>query len=137
MNPLSARIGASLLWLTVCLGNTALPAAETTYWSSRDGLYRITYESELTPIVINRIHRWTLRLEDANGNPVTGADIRVSGGMPIHDHGLPTQPRVTEDLGTGEYRLEGVRFHMAGSWRIELRIAAAPGSDVAVIPVEL
>jgi len=36
--------------------------------------------------------------------------------MPAHGHGLPTQPRVSADLGGGEYQLSGLKFNMAGEW---------------------
>ncbi len=121
----------------VCLLSCAAGWAASAYFESRDGLYRVSYASTLVPIAINRIHRWTLRLENADGKPVTGARFVVSGGMPIHDHGLPTEPRVTRELGDGNYLLEGMRFHMAGQWEIEVRIEADAGSDTAVIALEL
>lgn len=105
--------------------------------TSLDGRYRLSYASELEPLAINRMHRWTLRLESADGEPVEGATFAISGGMPRHDHGLPTQPVVTKDLGGGLYLLEGMRFHMAGAWEIVVRIDAAAGSDTATIPAEL
>ena len=106
-------------------------------WISRDGLYSLSFTSELTPIVINRIHRWTLHLEAADGEPVEGAEIAVEGGMPEHDHGLPTSPRVTRELGDGDYLLEGVRFHMNGDWEITVSIDAVQGSDTVVIRLDL
>ncbi len=105
--------------------------------ASRDGRYLLSYASELQPLVINRIHRWTLRLELADGSPVEGATFEVAGGMPRHDHGLPTQPVVTRELGAGLYVLEGMRFHMAGTWEIVIRIEAAGGSDTATLSADL
>ena len=113
----------------------AQPAASS--WVSQDGLYRLSYVSALSPIVINRIHRWTLRVQTIDGEPVVGARFRIRGGMPAHDHGLPTQPRVTKELGPGEYLLEGMRFHMTGEWEIEIRIESEVGNDTATIPLEL
>ena len=57
--------------------------------------------------------------------------------MPAHNHGLPTQPRVKADLGAGHYRVEGMRFHMAGHWEIRVTIAAAGREDTVVIPLDL
>ena len=48
--------------------------------------------SETEPPPIHEIHRWRIHVEDAEGRPVEGAWIRVGGGMPEHQHGLPTQP---------------------------------------------
>ena len=111
--------------------------AETTHWPSRDGLYRISYSSELDPIAINQLHSWTLLLETAAGEPVEEASLEVGGGMPEHDHGLPTSARVTSALGDGRYLLEGMRFHMNGYWQLTITIDAAPGRDTVVIRLDL
>ena len=82
-------------------------AAET--WTSQRGIFSVSYESALDPIEINRIHSWVLSVS-RDGEPVEGAVLVVDGGMPEHDHGLPTAPRITADLGDGRYRLEGYAF---------------------------
>lgn len=86
---------------------------------------------------INQIQSWVLHIEDQDGAEIEGAKISVSGGMPEHDHGLPTQPRVTKDLGDGNYRLEGLRFHMRGHWELTLTISNAGKESVVVIPLRL
>jgi hypothetical protein len=57
--------------------------------------------------------------------------------MPVHNHGLPTQPRVTTELGDGDYRLEGMRFHMQGPWEITLTITVGGSTDTVVIALTL
>ena len=42
--------------------------------------------------------------------------------MPEHDHGLPTQPQVTEEVEPGSYLIEGIRFHMPGKWQMQFSI---------------
>ncbi len=79
---------------------------------------------------LNALHAWGLRLERADGRPVAAAIIRVEGGMPEHDHGLPTDPQATASGGAGEYRIEGVRFHMPGLWRLVFDIQAEGERDV-------
>lgn len=106
-------------------------------WLSRSGHFSVSYESDLQPIVINRMHRWVLSVADKNGEPVTGATLIVTGGMPAHNHGLPTAPRVTGEVAPGRYRLEGLRFHMRGEWQIEISIEARKLRDVAVIPLTI
>jgi hypothetical protein len=105
-------------------------------WVSESGGYRLQYRS-LEPIAINRIHAWVLHLETSAGEPVHGAEIRVSGGMPAHDHGLPTAPRVTRELGGGDYLLDGLRFHMNGEWQITVDVQASGGHDTVVIALQL
>lgn len=102
-----------------------------------EGGLRVSYSTPAGPPEINRIHSWILHLESAAGVPVENATIEVSGGMPEHDHGLPTQPKVTEELGNGDYRLDGMRFHMRGYWEITLTVGTAEGSSVIVIPLQL
>lgn len=101
------------------------------------GLYRVELRGLPDPLPLNRMHEWVVHVETGDGVPVTGAAIAMSGGMPIHDHGLPTAPRVTEELGGGDYLLEGVRFQMGGHWVVELAIEAAPGTDSVAFDLHL
>ena len=112
-------------------------SADSRVWISQSGLFHATYKSKLQPIAINLIHNWVLHVETADGQPVTNAVITVSGGMPAHDHGLPTLPRVTQSLGNAEYLIEGLRFHMNGYWEISITISAGGDRDTIIIPLEL
>jgi hypothetical protein len=105
-------------------------------WVSSRGVYTVSFESSLEPIEINRIHAWILHIT-SDGEPVTGASLAVSGGMPAHDHGMPTRPRVTAELGNGHYRLEGMRFHMGGDWEVSIEIKANGKSDTVVVTLAL
>lgn len=127
-----------LLFLSVvaaCIGVASAAAADG--WVSSRGLYRIAVNPSLDPIPINRIHRWMLEVETAAGAPAQGAKISVTGGMPEHDHGLPTAPRVTREPSEGRYQLEGVRFHMNGYWEMTITISGPAGRDTVVIPVQV
>lgn len=104
-------------------------------WLTRSGYYRISYVSRLEPIPINKIHSWVLHVVTPEGEPVEGAQISVTGGMPAHDHGLPTDPKMTRALGDGEYLLEGMRFHMQGEWELLVTIEADGRRDSVVIPL--
>jgi hypothetical protein len=97
-----------------------------------------TVEIEVTePPVLNVMQSWIIVLLDAQGAPVEHADIVVTGGMPAHGHGLPTAPEVTEDLGGGRYRLDGVKFNMMGHWVVDLDITSAIGHDTARLELDL
>ena len=106
-------------------------------WSSERGMYVISFTSSLDPIPINKMHEWILRLEDANGDPVDGAQLAIAGGMPEHNHGLPTSPRVTENTGGGDYRLQGIRFHMKGNWQVIISIYEGRTVDRVIIDLKL
>ena len=128
------RIAGLIILLSVTL---AQAVADETAWTSKRGLFVVSYVSDLEPLAINQLHGWTLQLDSKDGEPVTAAVITVDGGMPEHDHGLPTQPRVTQEIGEGAYRLDGLRFHMRGEWEVTLRIEANGVTDAVTIKVSL
>jgi len=86
---------------------------------------------------INKIQQWVLHLETRDGKAIEHADIRIRGGMPEHNHGFPTAPKVTEYLGQGDYLIEGMKFHMAGKWQIEFIVAANNQQDTLVLNFQL
>ena len=104
---------------------------------SRSGEFRVRYAGDLQPPAINRIHGGVLHLETRTEEAVADAQITIAGGMPEHDHGLPTQPRVTGYLGDGNYRVEGLRYHMHGAWELVITIDAQGKRDTVVIPLQL
>jgi hypothetical protein len=103
----------------------------STVRASEQAAYRVSYRSDPAPIPINKIHNWTLHVETADGRPVTDAQVKVDGDMPQHGHGLPTRPRVTRNLGNGDYQVEGVKFQMGGWWVMQFTVASGDRSDVA------
>ena len=105
--------------------------------TTENNLFTVSAVSRLDPVVINETHVWTLHVETEDGSPITDAEITVNGGMPEHDHGFPTAPRVTENLGEGNYLLEGVRFSMAGEWVMTLEISSGGQSDSVTFEFEL
>ena len=99
--------------------------------------YVVTYTTPDGEPRINRMHRWILHIEREDGSALEGAIVDVEGGMPEHDHGLPTKPRVTQELGGGDYRLDGMRFHMSGHWEIVVSITTEAGTSIVKIPLQL
>ena len=96
---------------------------------SDQGTFEVSYDSDLDPVAINKLHRWTLRVTTADGQPVEDAQLTVTGGMPQHNHGMPTTPQVTGHLGNGEYQVEGMKFQMPGWWTVTVKIAADGQQD--------
>lgn len=119
--------------------NTEVPADLDTSLSrpTEQGVYQVTISSELDPLSLNEIHNWTIHVATPDGTAVTNAEITVDGGMPVHQHGFPTAPQVTENLGNGDYKLEGVKFSMAGWWEMRLDIAADGQSDSVTFNIVL
>ncbi|TIW19825.1 MAG: auxin-binding protein [Mesorhizobium sp.] len=101
------------------------------------GLFVASFEPERGVIRQGELQSWLLTLKTAAGAPVEGAAITVSGGMPQHNHGLPTSPQATDYLGEGRYRIDGVKFTMSGWWQLRFAISAAAGSDSLVFNIAL
>jgi hypothetical protein len=80
------------------------------------------------PVPVAQLHTWKVRLFDSTRRPVVGAQIKVTGDMPAHGHGLPTAP-IAVGRGRGLYELQGMKFQMPGRWYVQLNIRAAGRSD--------
>ena len=104
---------------------------------SEHGLFVGSWTSVPATPPINVFHEWVLHIDTAGGVPVEGALLTVDGDMPAHGHGMPTMPRVTADLGGGDYRVEGMSFQMGGYWVIDIAVTAAGQSDVIHFGLEL
>lgn len=135
MRSLIATVAALLL----TSAPTALARDDETAqsWLTRSGYYRVSYTAKLEPLVINKIHDWIFHIETPEGLPVNDATISVTGGMPRHNHGLPTAPRMTRSLGGGDYVLEGMRFHMNGYWELTVTVDASDRRDTVIISLTI
>lgn len=124
--------------MTLCLSSVAVAdGGAGNAWISNAGHFHVRVTQRPEPVPINRMHEWILEIRTADGMPVDDADVDVGGGMPQHNHGLPTMPRISERLGDGRYRLAGLRFHMSGYWEIRLTIRNAQHRDSVTIPLTL
>jgi hypothetical protein len=128
---------APFLLVAFAAGVAAQEDETTQSWLTRSGYYRVSYTSSLMPLTINRMHDWVFHIENAEGAPVDNATISVTGGMPKHNHGLPTDPKMTKALGNGNYVLEGMRFHMRGDWELTVTVDADGRRDTVVIPLTI
>jgi len=104
---------------------------------SENGLFSVSYTASTGEVPVNQIHQWTLHVETADGDIVENAAITVDGDMPQHGHGLPTQPRVTQYLGNGDYLIEGLKFQMGGWWVMDFTISAGGQTDVVHFNMQL
>jgi hypothetical protein len=132
-------IGSLVILVAIGLGYAAFSMIKMSYVPpdldyaltrlSDKGDYRATYSSSETPVPVNELHTWILHIETADGKPVDHATISIFGDMPQHGHGMPTQPQITEQLGNGDYLVEGMKFQMGGWWKIDFTIEANGQSD--------
>ena len=130
----------SLMALLLGLSLPTLHASEARradLQSTTDSGISVEIYSQLSPLEINRIHSWKLVIHDAAGNLLSGAELTLTGGMPDHDHGIPTLPQFTERADAGVYSLQGIRFHMPGKWQIVLSITNAGETERVLIDFQL
>jgi hypothetical protein len=121
--------------LAVTLAACASPPKDldlTLRHASAQGRYMVQMDPPASPLAINQMHAWQIKLSSPNGVPVRNARIAVDGGMPQHGHGLPTRPQVSREVAAGTYLMEGMKFSMTGWWEIKLAIQAADGPDTAI-----
>jgi hypothetical protein len=125
---LLAALAAAALMTAGCMAppkNLDLSLAK----KSARGVYQVELVPPAQAPAINQMHSWTVKLATADGAPVQGAKFLVDGGMPQHGHGLPTQPRVTREMASGTYALDGMKFSMTGWWEMKLSIDGPQGAD--------
>ena len=94
---------------------------------------REVYQYQLAPrdgsMPIGPLHAWVLTIATRDGAAFIPGQLRVSGGMPGHGHGLPTDPRATRHLGDGRFLIEGVQFNMPGEWVLNATFTGPNGLD--------
>lgn len=99
--------------------------------------FRVSLLSETFPVTINRMTAWKAHVETPDASPAL--DLKI--GVAISATGLarlaPTAPRVTAALSGGDYVIEGVKFDMAGHWRVELRIDSGAIADRATFDIDV
>ena len=105
--------------------------------ATEHGFYLATLSSGRLPVPVGAIHTWIVKVTTPDGEPVKHTAITIDGGMPQHGHGLPTQPKVTTDLGDGDHLIEGMKFNMGGWWTLTVSIDGPTGSDKATFNIVL
>jgi hypothetical protein len=102
---------------------------------SESGRYLVEIRAERSTARRSDQHAWLVRIASLTGEWIQPTRLAFSGGMPQHGHGFETMPRVTDTLADGWFRVGGIRFHMAGEWRILVEFVGPEGADVAIFEV--
>jgi hypothetical protein len=87
------------------------------------------------PEPLNRLHGFDLVIAAPDGRPVTGAVVAVSGQHRYAPNPLPTAPQAAPAGEAGRYRVEGLRFHVPGEWRLAIEIESDHIRDRAAFDV--
>lgn len=106
---------------------------------SEAGHFRVQLREPAGGVQMNRILRYVIEVQDGDGAPVSGATLGFVGGMPLHNHGFPTDPAIGGEIGPGQYPLDGIRFGMKGWWQLVISISSGNVTDtvtfdLAVVP---
>jgi len=99
--------------------------------------YKVSLYSQSYPLQTGKIYNLILNLSTPDDKPLDNVKIYVHGGMPQHQHGFPTSPRVKKSLGNGDYLVEGVKFSMPGDWEIRFNIKEKTKRDRAIFHIKI
>lgn len=105
--------------------------------TSNDGTYVVRYVSAPAPIPLNRPFTLDVSIASKSGGGGGGRLLLgVDAVMPDHQHGMNTQPRIT-DKGRNRYDVSGMLFHMAGHWELYFDISEGAVTERAQADVYL
>ena len=82
---------------------------------------------ETSPIVIGAPQSWTVHLSRRNRR-VSHATVSAEAWMPVAGERSVVRPTVTY-VGSGDYRIDDLRFDRAGWWNVALVIDGRAGTD--------
>jgi hypothetical protein len=68
---------------------------------------------------------WHVTVLDADGQPLSSAQLEVVAQMPDHGHMSPTTPEATATDAEGRSTISGLNLFMAGVWVVHLSITVA------------
>lgn len=95
------------------------------------GVYRFVLVSSDPSPPVRGTNRWTVRINDAAGAPVTGSVIEISSFMPDHGHASSVKASSTEQPDHS-YVIEPLYLFMPGLWQITLKATTGTVVDSAV-----
>ena len=127
--------------MTILIAMQSLPAlaqpGATNNLTGSNENFVVEVTPSLRPIAINQIHSWLLTIHANEGSSKNDMQISVSGGMPLHDHGMQTTPMVAAKNSQSEYQVDGMKFHMRGYWEVTVKIDTGSTTDEIVIGFNL
>jgi len=86
----------------------------------------VLVEAQPSPPAKNS-NRWSVRVLDRTGEPLSDVVLAAEPWMPDHAHGPSRRPAVTSD-GT-LFVIDGIDLFMAGLWRVTLTVDSPAGAD--------
>ncbi len=100
---------------------------------SNRGVYSVTFSTKEHAIPLRNMHSWYVTFKTKDGKEFIPGNLSISGGMPSHGHGLPSEPNFTRVLKDKSLLLEGVLFNMTGEWQLQVTLTGPSGLDTATL----
>ena len=104
---------------------------------TKNGKYRVRLRPRSRPIMISVFQDWIIHVENVDGTLFIPLQLSLMGGMPGHGHGFASSPKATRYLESGDFLVEGVRFHMTGLWNLQVDVMGPSGPDSASFEVQV
>ncbi len=98
---------------------------------SKNSIYQSTLDCK-HPLSTGSFQYCNFKLHKKD-NLVKNTQIFMSGGMPGHDHGLPTLPQISWSENEQTYVIKGLKFSMPGKWILNFKINASEVADKDMI----
>lgn len=98
------------------------------------GPYRVALRSDPTVVPVGKA-TLLLKITDASGQPVKGAQVRVLAKMSAMPMGEVEQAATPDAREVGPYRVPAA-FAMAGGYDVKISISAAPGQATTTIALQ-
>jgi hypothetical protein len=118
----------------MCAATGAKPA-EPIVLRTEAGRFSLRLTDIERPERVNHLHGFELSLITVDGRPATSASIVITGQHRYALNPLPTSPQVQPGPADGTYRIEGLRFHVAGEWRLVFAIEFEQIRDRATLDI--
>lgn len=103
-----------------------------------NGMFAVALETESAGPPLNQPFGLLLRVAHATPRPQPDPirKVQVHAHMPAHGHGMFREPRLTP-VGPGEFQVDGLLFHMRGSWVVLVDVFAGTASGQAELVYEV
>jgi hypothetical protein len=127
----------ALIALLAALGGPAVAAAAElgAYPMTEAGFdFSVAVEPSLA---LNKMATLVVRVQAKDPmQPIAVTGLGFDARMPAHDHGMVVKPKVTE-TGAGEFRVDGVKLHMAGAWELTFTFKKGNVAHKKTVALEL
>lgn len=119
-------IMACITVLTGCNAESA-PSRWQSSHTGNNGLFTALLDCKSSPDT-GEFQECEVAFLSNDGQPVQPSTLSIDGGMPLHGHGLPTQPELV-NIAAGKYRIDGLKYNMPGAWLLGFKLTTEQGED--------